>query len=59
MFYQSAAQMITADDRHNNEFYLCPVFNYTIKAGGVVKTVNVQDMQGVGTPEDLDKWLNS
>ena len=59
MFYQSAAQMIEADDRHNNEFYLCPVFNYTINNGGTVKTVKVNHMQGVGTPEDLNVWLNS
>ena len=59
MFKHSTAQMIAADDRHNNEFYLCPVFNYTINNGGKVKTVNVSNMQGIGTPEDLDKWLNS
>lgn len=58
-FKQSAEQMIAADDKHNNEFYLCPVFNYTIASGGVVKTVKVQHMQGVGTPEDLEQWLNS
>lgn len=58
MFKQSAAQMIAADDRYNNEFYLCPVFNYTIAAGGTVKTVGVQHMQGVGTPEDLNVWLS-
>lgn len=58
MYKQSAAQMIAADDRVNNEFYLAPVYNYTIQAGGTVKTVSVQHMQGIGTPEDLNVWLS-
>ena len=59
MFKHSAEQMFAADDRYNNEFYLAPVFNYTIAVGGTVKTVKVNHMQGVGTPEDLNVWLNS
>jgi NDP-sugar pyrophosphorylase family protein len=59
MYKQSAQDMIHADDRVNNEFYLAPVYNYTIRAGGTVKTASVQHMQGIGTPEDLNLWLNS
>lgn len=58
MFYQSAAQMIEADDRFNNEFYLCPVLNYTINSGGIVKAINVSSMHGIGIPEDLKLWLS-
>ena len=58
-FKHSAEQMFAANDRYNNEFYLCPVFNYTINNGGKVKTVGVDNMQGVGTPDDLARWLNN
>jgi NDP-sugar pyrophosphorylase family protein len=57
-FKQSAEQMFAANDRFNNEFYLCPVFNYTINGGGVVKTFNVSSMHGIGIPEDLNVWLS-
>jgi NDP-sugar pyrophosphorylase family protein len=58
-FKTSVQDMISADDRVNNEFYLAPVYNYTIKADGVVKTVKVDYMHGIGTPQDLEQWLNS
>jgi dTDP-glucose pyrophosphorylase len=57
-FKASAEQMFANNDRYNNEFYLCPVFNYTIAQGYTVKTVNVQSMHGIGTPEDLQYWLS-
>ena len=49
--------MIAANDRVNNEFYLCPVYNYLIKNGGVVRISEIQEMWGLGTPEDLDTYL--
>jgi len=45
--------MIAADDRVNNEFYTCPVYNYYLKLDKKVITYNVDSMLGVGTPEDL------
>lgn len=57
-FKNSAHEMILNNDRFNNEFYLCPVFNYTIAAGGSVVTSNVAKMHGLGTPEDLQAWLD-
>ena len=56
-FVKNAEEMIKADDRVNNEFYLCPVYNYLIKNGGVVKTSKIKEMWGLGTPEDLDSFL--
>lgn len=58
-FKNSAHTMIDCNDRFNNEFYLCPTFNYTISRGGNVVTTNVSKMHGLGTPEDLQAWLDS
>jgi dTDP-glucose pyrophosphorylase len=57
-YKHSANHMFVANDRFNKEFYLCPVFNYTIALGCTVKTVNVKSMHGIGTPEDLQHWLS-
>lgn len=56
-FVKNAEEMITANDRVNNEFYLCPVYNYLIKNGGVVRISEIDEMWGLGTPEDLDTYL--
>ena len=56
-FVQNAEEMIMANDRVNNEFYLCPVYNYLIKNGGVVRISEIDEMWGLGTPEDLDSYL--
>jgi len=52
-------QMIEKNIRHNNEFYVCPVFNEAIGDGKVVKTFDIEKMWGLGTPEDLDFFLKS
>lgn len=56
-FVENAEEMIKNNDRVNNEFYLCPVYNYLIKNKGNVKTFVVEEMWGLGTPEDLDTYL--
>lgn len=58
-FIRAAEEMIAANDRVNNEFYLCPVFNYSIKANKRITGYMVDKMSGIGTPEDLEAWLNS
>jgi len=60
-FIESAERMIQADDRVNNKFYTCPVFNYTIALKGIgnVKHIAVDVMQGLGTPEDLKEYETS
>ena len=52
-------QMIEKNIRHNNEFYVCPVFNEAIEDGKVVKTFGIEKMWGLGTPEDLDFFLKN
>ena len=58
-FEQSVVDMMAADDRVNNEFYTCPTYNYLLKQGCAVSTFTVDSMQGIGTPEDLQTWLDS
>ena len=57
-FTASAERMIAANDRVNGEFYTCPTYNY-ITPGKYVRAMEVEKMQGIGTPEDLKLWLNS
>lgn len=52
-------QMIIENDRVNNEFYTCPVYNYLIREGKKVGIFNIDpsQMHGIGTPEDLNAYL--
>jgi HAD superfamily hydrolase (TIGR01509 family) len=56
-FVRYASQMIEKDIRVNNEFYVCPVFNEAISDGRKIRTFHVDEMWGLGTPEDLDRFL--
>jgi len=60
LFINSAIDMIARNDRVNNEFYTCPVYNYAIRAGARIGVFEVPRtaMQGIGTPEDLQKFLD-
>ena len=50
--------MIANDTRVNNEFYVCPVFNEAIADGKIIKINEAKGMYGLGTPEDLEFYLN-
>jgi dTDP-glucose pyrophosphorylase len=50
-------QMISKDIRVNNEFYVCPVYNEAIDDGKKIRTFNIEKMWGIGTPEDLNYFL--
>ena len=56
-FVKFAEEMIKNNIRVNNEFYVCPVFNQAIKAGKQIRTFNIDKMWGLGTPEDLTRYL--
>jgi len=56
-FVKYAEQMIEKDIRVNNEFYVCPVFNQAIEDGKEIRTFDIPKMWGLGTPEDLDYYL--
>lgn len=57
-FVKYAEQMINKNIRVNNEFYVCPVFNQAIEDGLEIRTYNIDNMFGLGTPEDLNIFLN-
>lgn len=58
-FVNAAVDMIARNDRTNNEFYVCPSFNYLVGSGGRVGVFEVPAaaMHGLGTPEDLQRYL--
>lgn len=57
-FVKYAEQMIDKNIQTNGEFYIAPVFNEAIADGKKIRTYAVDKMWGVGTPEDLQKYLN-
>jgi len=58
-FVKYAEDMIEKDIRVNNEFYVCPVFNQAIQDGKQIRTFNIDKMWGLGTPEDLNYYLEN
>ena len=56
-YVKYAEDMIAKDIRVNNEFYVCPVFNQAIEDGKKIKVKRVNEMWGIGTPEDLNYFL--
>ncbi len=60
-FVEAAVDMIVRNDRVNNEFYTCPVYNYMIANGlriGVLEVPPVA-MHGLGTPDDFEAYVAS
>ena len=58
-FVKYAEQMIDNEIRVNGEFYVCPVFNEAIKDCKAIRTFDVNGMWGLGTPEDLNYYLEN
>lgn len=58
-YVKYAEQMISKNIRTNNEFYVCPVFNEAVGDGKKIKTFNIEKMWGIGTPEDLNYFLEN
>lgn len=54
-----AIDMIVRNDRVNNEFYTCPIYNYAIKDGKKIThfLIDVKKMYGIGTPDDLNTFI--
>ena len=57
-FVKYSKQMINKNVKVNNEFYICPVYNEAIEDGKRISTYNIDNMWGLGTPEDLEFYLN-
>jgi HAD superfamily hydrolase (TIGR01509 family) len=58
-YVKYAEQMIDKNIRTNGEFYTCPTFNEAIGDGKKIKTFNIEKMWGLGTPEDLNYYLEN
>jgi dTDP-glucose pyrophosphorylase len=58
-FIDAAIDMIARNDRVNNEFYTCPVYNYMIAQGQRVGVYEIAQnaMHSLGVPEDLDAYI--
>lgn len=57
-YVRCAKQMIEKNIMVNGEFYVAPVYCEAIREGKIIKTFEVQKMFGLGTPEDLQTYLN-
>lgn len=55
-YVKYAEQMIKKNIRVNNEFYVCPVYNEAIQDKKIIKIQDVDEMWGLGTPEDLQNF---
>lgn len=58
-FVDAAEQMIAANVRTNNEFYIAPVYNFLIHDNKTILPFFVNKMHGIGTPEDLNEYLRT
>lgn len=56
-FVLAAEQMIKKNLRVNNEFYVAPSYNELILDNKKILSYPVAEMKGLGTPEDLTKFL--
>lgn len=61
-FVFSAEQMISKNQRVNNEFYVAPTYNQLIETGKRIGIFNIgkeaDGMYGLGTPEDLKLFIS-
>ena len=58
-YVKYAEQMIEKNIRTNNEFYVCPVYNEAIADGKKIRVKQIEKMWGIGTPEDLNYFLEN
>ena len=58
-FVEGAENMIKKNIKSNNEFYVCPVYNELILKHKKITTdkIQVSKIHGLGTPEDLNKFI--
>ena len=56
-YVKYAENMINKNIRVNNEFYVAPVYNELIQDGKAVIPFYVHKMHGIGTPEDLETFI--
>jgi beta-phosphoglucomutase-like phosphatase (HAD superfamily) len=57
-FVKHAENMIARNERVNNEFYVCPVYNGAIQEGSDFRIHNCTRFWGVGVPDDYIHFLD-
>ena len=58
-FVEAAEQMIRKNIRTNNEFYIAPIYNEMIESKKKILHYPIAEMKGLGTPEDLARFLET
>lgn len=58
-FIDAAEKMIQKNIRTNNEFYVAPAYNEMISEGKIVYSYPIAEMRGLGTPEDLRRFMDN
>lgn len=58
-YVRAAEKMIAKDIRTNGEFYIAPAYNEAIADGALVSVFRVEEMHGVGTPEDMNGYIRN
>ena len=58
-YVKCAEQMISKNIRTNGEFYVAPTFNEAIGDGKKIRVKEIEKMWGLGTPEDLNYFLEN
>jgi len=58
-FVECADEMIAENNRVNNEFYICPVYNYAIKKGLSIIPYELDNMWALGNPQEIQQYTMS
>lgn len=60
LYFEGYYEMVSKNDRTNDEFYVAPVYNYLSRSAGPVVAVNVgalgEEAYGLGVPEDYEDY---
>lgn len=57
-FVSAAEEMIEANDKFGNEYYVSPSYNYLINRGLKIYNYPIPMLLGTGIPEDLQRFTN-
>jgi dTDP-glucose pyrophosphorylase len=55
-FVELAKAMVGDDERTRGEFYVAPLYNRLIAAGGDVRLATVEEVWSLGTPEEIERF---
>jgi RpiB/LacA/LacB family sugar-phosphate isomerase len=58
-FVEYGDKMVEDEITTNGEFYLCPIYNFFIKNGSLIKIKEVEKMHVLGTPEELEFYVEN